>query len=90
MRRGDVQRCSAPVDAGALRDLTDASGGRTAIIRDPRELNAATKSVADELSKQYYLGYPASEKKDGRWHAIRVEVRDHHYRVRAREGYVAS
>ena len=90
IRRGDVQRCSAPVDAGALRDLTDASGGRTAIIRDPRELQTATTSVADELSKQYYLGYPASEKKDGRWHAIRVEVRDHQYRVRARDGYVAS
>jgi hypothetical protein len=36
------------------------------------------------------LGYPASEKKDGRWHAIRLEVRDHQYRVRARDGYVAS
>jgi hypothetical protein len=73
-----------------LRDLTDASGGRTEIIRDPRALQTATTSVADELSKQYYLGYPASEKKDGRWHAIRVEVRDHQYRVRARDGYVAS
>jgi hypothetical protein len=30
-----------------LRDLTDASGGRTAIIRDPRELHTATTSVAE-------------------------------------------
>jgi hypothetical protein len=42
------------------------------------------------LSKQYYLGYLSARKKDGRWHAIRVEVRDHHYRIRARRGYVAS
>ncbi len=87
---GDVPRCSAPVDAAALRDLTDASGGRTEIIRDPRQLQTATTSVADELSQQYYLGYPASIKKDGRWHAIRVEVRNHPYRVRARDGYVAN
>jgi hypothetical protein len=42
------------------------------------------------LSKQYYLGYPSPGKKDGRWHNIRVEVRNHNYRVRARRGYVAS
>ena len=29
-------------------------------------------------------------KKDGKWHAIRVEVRDGRYNVRARRGYVAS
>jgi Ca-activated chloride channel family protein len=88
--RGDFRRCSDPVDALALRDLTDDSGGRTAIIRDPHDLNPATASVADELTKQYYLGYPASGRKDGRWHAIRVEVRNHNYRVRARRGYLAS
>src|SRR6266851_5870331 len=88
--RGDFQRCSDPVDVMALRDITDDSGGRTAIIRDARDLHPATTSVADELSKQYYLGYPASGKKDGLWHAIRVEVRNHNYRVRARRGYVAS
>jgi Ca-activated chloride channel family protein len=88
--RGDFRRCIDPVDVMALRDLTDDSGGRTAIIHDPRDLNPATTGVADELSKQYYLGYPATGKKDGRWHAIRVEVRNHNYRVRARRGYVAS
>jgi Ca-activated chloride channel homolog len=88
--RREFQRCADPVDSVALRDLTDDSGGRTEIIRDPYDLNPATTRVADELSKQYYLGYPASGKKDGRWHAIRVEVRNHNYRVRARRGYVAS
>ena len=38
--------------------------------------NPATASIADELSKQYYLGYQASGKKDGRWHSIRVEVQE--------------
>lgn len=78
------------VNIVALRDMTDDSGGRTEIIRDARDLNPATASIADELSKQYYLGYPSSGRKDGRWHTIRVELRNRSYRVRARKGYVAS
>jgi hypothetical protein len=88
--RDDLRRCGDPVDVMALRDLTDDSGGRTEIVRDPRDLDPATAGIADELSKQYYLGYPSSGKKDGRWHTIRVEVRSKAYRVRARRGYVAS
>jgi Ca-activated chloride channel family protein len=78
------------VNVVALRDMTDDSGGRTEIVRDPRDLNPATASIADELSKQYYLGYPSNGRKDGRWHSIRVELRNRTYRVRARKGYVAS
>jgi hypothetical protein len=78
------------VNVVALRDMTDDSGGRTEIIRDAGDLKPATASIADELSKQYYLGYPSAGKKDGRWHAIRVEVRNGNYRVRARRGYIAS
>ena len=77
------------VNSVALRDLTDDSGGRTEIIREPRDLNPATEGIASELSQQYYLGYPGG-KKDGRWHSIRVELRNRAYRVRARRGYVAS
>jgi len=78
------------VNVAALRDMTDDSGGRTEIVRDARDLNPSTAGIADELSKQYYLGYQASGAKDGRWHSIRVEVRNRPYRVRARRGYVAS
>jgi VWFA-related protein len=78
------------VNAVALHDMTDDSGGRTEIVRDARDLNPATASIADELSKQYLLGYASTLQKDGRWHAIRVEVRDHSYRVRARRGYTAN
>ena len=78
------------VNVVALRDMTDDSGGRTEIVRDPRDLDPATAGIADELSKQYYLGYPSSGKKDGRWHSIRVELKNRAYRVRARRGYVAS
>jgi VWFA-related protein len=78
------------VNAEALRALTDDSGGRTEIVRWARDLDPATTNIADELSKQYSLGYPAPGKNDGRWHAITVQVRGEGYTVRARRGYMAS
>jgi Ca-activated chloride channel homolog len=78
------------VNSTALRDMTDNSGGRTEIVRTARDLDPATASIGDELSKQYALGYASTGKKDGRWHTIRVEVRNRPYRVRARRGYIAS
>ena len=78
------------VNVAALRDITDDSGGRTEIVRSTRDLDPATAGIADELSKQYYLGYAAGGPKDGRWHSIRVEVRNPSYHVRARRGYVSG
>jgi len=78
------------VNVVALREITDDSGGRTEIVRDPRDLHPATAGIADELSQQYYIGYPSPGHRDGRWHNIRVEVRDRSLRVRARRGYVAT
>jgi Ca-activated chloride channel family protein len=85
MSRGDE-----PVNVAVLREITDDSGGRTEVIWQPRDLEAATSSIADELSKQYFLGYAAAGEKDGKWHAIRVEVSNANYVVRARRGYVAT
>jgi Ca-activated chloride channel family protein len=87
---GIVSRGDEPVNVGVLRDITDDTGGRTEIIRQPRDLDPATAGIADELSKQYFIGYPASGLKDGRWHSIRVEVRNRSYVVRARRGYFAT
>lgn len=78
------------VNVVALREITDDSGGRTEVVREPRDLDPATASIADELSKQYYIGYPSPGHRDGRWHSISVEVRDPSLRVRARRGYVAT
>jgi Ca-activated chloride channel family protein len=78
------------LNVAALREMTDDSGGRTEIVRDPRDLGPATTSIADELSKQYYIGYPSLGKRDGKWHTIRVELRNPSLRVRARRGYLAT
>jgi VWFA-related protein len=78
------------VNVMALREITDDSGGRTEIVNDINDLDPAVASIADELSQQYYLGYPSPGHRDGRWHTIRVEVRDPSLKVRARKGYVAT
>ena len=78
------------VNADALRQITDDTGGRTEIVRGFDGLDGATARIADELSRQYFLGYTSSVNKDGRWHSIRVTVRDRNLTVRARKGYVAS
>jgi VWFA-related protein len=89
-RGGRPRVMDTRVNSGALQAITDDTGGRTEIVRGFEGLDAATARIADELSKQYYLAYASSGEKDGRWHAIRVEVRDRRMIVRARRGYVAS
>ena len=79
-----------PLNMSALRELTDASGGRAEIVRRSRDLVPVTTAIADELTKQYYLGYASPASGDGRWHAIRVELSNRSLRVRARSGYTAT
>ncbi len=87
---GTWGRSDDRVNVAALRELTDDSGGRTEVVRDASDLEPATANIADELSKQYYLGYSSTRERDGRWHAIEVRVKDPQYRVRARRGYMAT
>ena len=78
------------VNPEALRAITDDSGGRTEIIVSPRDLDPATAGIADELSRQYFLGYTSTVPKDGRWHTIELRMKRGNHVVRARKGFVAS
>ena len=89
-RRPTARMPDNHVNAEALRQITDDTGGRTEIIRQFRDLDGATARIADELSRQYSLAFVASGERDGKWHAIRVEIRDKILTVRARRGYTAS
>lgn len=77
------------VNPTTLREITDASGGRTEVVQDNEGLLAATAGIAEELNHQYMLGYNAPDAPDGAFHSIRVRVVPDGYRVRARSGYVA-
>ena len=78
-----------PLDADALRQITDDTGGRTEIVRGPRALEATMTRLADELRHQYSFGYSSGLSRDGQWHSIGVDTRGRRLNVRARRGYVA-
>lgn len=84
------QAINAGASATALREITTDSGGRTEVVRTSGELPAAAARIAEELNSQYVLGYTSSHGADGRYHSIRVRVAGGEYRVRARNGYVAT
>jgi Ca-activated chloride channel homolog len=76
-----------------LTEMASLTGGRSFVLRDANGLEGALGSIARELRHQYLLGYaPAGASEPGRWHPIRVQVRNQDargWRVRARDGYVA-
>lgn len=84
------KRRSARVRPEALKELTDASGGYTEVIRSTQELGEATARIAHELNHQYTLGYASPRTPDGTYRSIRVKVKTPGYFVRARRGYVAT
>lgn len=77
------------VNALLLRELTSESGGYVEVVTDSPELVPATERIAEELNHQYTLGYMPERAPDGKYRRIRVRIRDGHYRVRARRGYIA-
>jgi Ca-activated chloride channel family protein len=86
----DAKAINARVNVDALRDITNQSGGRTEVVRNSADLADATARIADELNNQYLIGYTSPKGADGAYHSIRVKVAGTDYRVRARNGYVAT
>jgi Ca-activated chloride channel family protein len=57
-----------------LTQITEATGGHTVTVSNPRELPDAASSISTELRNQYVLGYAPSEVKASGWRKIRVRV----------------
>jgi Mg-chelatase subunit ChlD len=73
-----------------LNELASASGGNVHFAEDLSYLPTAFAKIADELRKQYSLGYyPTNQTRDGRYHKLQVKVRRKSVVVRARPGYRA-
>jgi Ca-activated chloride channel family protein len=81
---------STRVSPGALRDLTEPTGGYTEVVHDAADLGPATARIAEELNSQYTLGFDPAKKPDGTFRAIRVRVKRDGLFVRSRRGYVAE
>jgi Ca-activated chloride channel family protein len=84
------QPINTRVSPEALTEITNPSGGRTEVIHNGDELNAATARIADELNSQYLIGYTPPRGADGQYHSIHLTVKGPGYRARARNGYVAA
>src|ERR1051325_1514178 len=75
-----------------MNDMARASGGKTFPVTSLRDARTAFARVANEIGTQYSLGYyPTNRTRDGRFRAIRVEVKgvQSGAQIRAREGYYA-
>lgn len=75
-----------------MNDLAKASGGKNFVAASLQDARAAFAQVANEIGTQYSLGYyPTNKARDGKFRAIRIEVRGipDKAQVRAREGYYA-
>jgi Ca-activated chloride channel family protein len=71
-----------------LRELAAESGGGYFELTDTETLGPAFARVADELHRQYLIGFAAPEA-DGRLHTLEVRVKDPSMRPRARRSYQA-
>ena len=86
----DRQPINTRVNPAALREITAESGGRTEIVQNSAQLDEAAARVAEELNSQYVIGYTSPRGADGQFHSLRVRTPGTDYRVRARNGYVAT
>src|SRR5262245_51422149 len=86
----DRRPINVSVNAAALSEITDQSGGRTRLVRTSADLSEALAEIATELNSQYLIGYTSTRNADGQYHSIRVRVHGTDDRVRARNGYVAE
>jgi len=73
-----------------LKKFSLATGGRMSRGKDALSTASAFGQIGGELRGQYLLRYTPSQKGDGSFRKIKVEVPHGNYRVRARRGYYAE
>ncbi len=83
------------LDAGALRKVSDRTGGRAFFPTQPSELSASFAQIDQELRSQYLIGYsPINKTRDSTYRRIRIEVvnpelRKNKTQLFYRQGYYA-
>jgi Ca-activated chloride channel homolog len=80
-----------PLDAGALRLVTDPSGGSTQLVSSDQAIAAAAERIGAELRQQDVIGFAPAHAGDGAFHKVQVSVSGcAKCRVRVRSGYIAA
>ena len=84
------------LDSGALRKVSDPTGGRAFFPSQPSELQASFSQIDQELRSQYLVAYsPTNKSHDGSYRRIRIEVvnpdlRKNKPQLLYRQGYYAK
>src|SRR5207237_3789199 len=83
------------INEGALRKITEGTGGRAYFPRNERELRDSFAQIEKDLREQYLIAYsPSNKSRDGSYRRVTIEIvnpelrRDNH-RLNYRPGYVA-
>jgi Ca-activated chloride channel family protein len=93
-----ADRLSTPdyttVDMKVLNRFGEASGGKAWEISEAsfgKNLDGVLETIATELRSQYSIGYyPNHPVKDGKWHSVRIRMKNPDYSARARKEYLAQ
>lgn len=77
-----------------LTEITEATGGHTVTLGNPRQLPEIAAAISLELRSQYVLGYqPSNSARDGSWRKIKVKLSPsatpNPGQVYAKRGYLA-
>lgn len=84
------------INEGALKKLTEGTGGRAYFPRNERELRDAFAQIERELREQYLIAYSSSNKmRDGSYRRVAIEIvnpelRKDNLRLNYRPGYFAK
>ncbi|HEV7746833.1 MAG TPA: VWA domain-containing protein [Pyrinomonadaceae bacterium] len=83
------------LDSGALRKISDRTGGRAFFPTQPSELQSSFAQIDQELRSQYLIAYsPTNKNHDGSYRRVRIEVvnpalRQNKPQLLYRQGYYA-
>lgn len=91
---GDSKRYR--IDRGALRKLSERTGGRAFFPKDENQLKASFAQIRQELRSQYILAYsPSNRLRDGTFREVKIEIVNREQRRRRlqllyRRGYYVA
>jgi Ca-activated chloride channel family protein len=84
------------INEGALKKLTEGTGGRAYFPRNERDLREAFAQIERELREQYLIAYsPSNKTRDGSYRRVAIEIlnpelRKENLRLTYRPGYFAK
>ena len=84
------------INEGALKKITEGTGGRAYFPRNERELRDAFAQIERDLREQYLIAYsPSNKTRDGSYRRVAIEivnpeVRKENLRLNYRPGYFAK